>query len=111
MPSPDRGMNDAFEQELQRELEYDTDALAQFVHTNVPLLNAQQKKLYDTVMNAIDSGNGGMFFLDAPGGTGKTFLISLILATVRSKSDIAVAVASSGIAATMLEGCRTAFGI
>ena len=59
-------------------------------------------------MKAIDNGNGGLFFLDAPGGTGKTFLMSLILATVRARSDIAVAVASSGIAATLLEGCRTA---
>lgn len=108
MPSPDRGINDAFERELQREREYDTNALSQLVQTNVPLLNPQQKELYDTVMKAIDDGNGGMFFFDAPGGTGKTFLISLILATVRARSEIAVAVASSGIAATLLEGCRTA---
>jgi hypothetical protein len=58
-------------------------------------------------MKAIDDGNGGLFFLDAPGGTGKTFLMSLILATVRVRSEIAVAVASSGIAATLLEECRT----
>lgn len=35
-----------------------------------------------------------------------TFLISLILATIRSKNDIAFA--SSGIATTLLEGGRTA---
>ncbi|XP_037948346.1 ATP-dependent DNA helicase pfh1-like [Teleopsis dalmanni] len=34
--------------------------------------------------------------------------MSLIFSTVRARSDIAVAVASSGIAATLLEGCRTA---
>ncbi|CAB3236791.1 unnamed protein product [Arctia plantaginis] len=39
---------------------------------------------------------------------GKTFLMSVVLATVRARSNIAVAVASSGIAATLLEGCRTA---
>lgn len=39
------------------------------------------------------------FFLDAPGGTGKTFLLSLILAKIRSQQKIALAVASSGIAA------------
>ncbi|XP_026475762.1 uncharacterized protein LOC113380956 [Ctenocephalides felis] len=48
------------------------------------------------------------FFLDAPGGTGKTFIISLILARVRSQNNIALAIASSGIAATLLEGGRTA---
>jgi ATP-dependent exoDNAse (exonuclease V) alpha subunit len=46
--------------------------------------------------------------LDAPGGTGKTFLISLILAKIRSNNGIALAVASSGIAATLLDGGRTA---
>jgi ATP-dependent DNA helicase PIF1 len=107
MPTPDRGMNDAFNRELEREREYDRNSLNQSVRTNVPLLNPQQKEVYDTLMKAIDDGNGGLFFLDAPGGTGKTFLMSLILATVRVRSEIAVAVASSGIAATLLEGCRT----
>jgi type II secretory pathway predicted ATPase ExeA len=83
------------------------DALNQSVRTNVLPLNPQQKEVYDTLMKAIDDGNGGLFFLDAPGGTGKTFLMSLILATVRARSENDVAVASSVIAATLLEGCRT----
>jgi len=45
---------------------------------------------------------------NAPGSTGKTFLINLILAEIRLKGDIALAVASSGVAATLLEGGRTA---
>ena len=97
MPAPDRGMNDSFNRELDREREYDRYELDQSVQTNVPLLNPQQKEVYYTLMKAIDDGNGGLFFLDAPGGTGKTFLISLFLATVRARSDIAVAVASCGI--------------
>ena len=71
-------------------------------------MNHQQKEVYDTLMKAINDGNGGLYFLVALGRTGKTFLISVILATVRSRSNIAVAVTSSGIAATLLEGCRTA---
>ncbi|GFV55238.1 ATP-dependent DNA helicase [Trichonephila clavipes] len=39
--------------------------------------------------------------------TGKTFLLSLILATIRSQNNIALAIASSGIAATFLDGGRT----
>jgi len=46
--------------------------------------------------------------LNAPGGTGKTFLISLIIAKIRSNNGIALAVASSGFAATLLDGGRTA---
>ena len=64
--------------------------------------------MYDLFMKVVDDRTCGIFFLDAPGGTGKTFVISLILAAIRSKNQIALAVASSGIAATLLEGGRTA---
>lgn len=59
-------------------------------------------------MSAISERSGGFFFLDAPGGTGKTFLISLILATLRADHKIALAIASTGIAATLLAGGKTA---
>lgn len=49
-----------------------------------------------------------MIFLDAPGGTGKTFLTKVILAQLRHGGKIALAVASSGIAATLLPGSKTA---
>ena len=48
-----------------------------------------------------------VFFIDGPGGTGKIFLYNTLLATVRSHSDIALAMASSGIAALLLQGGRT----
>ncbi|XP_017467368.1 PREDICTED: uncharacterized protein LOC108359826 [Rhagoletis zephyria] len=108
MPAPNRSLHDAFNRELQREQDYDQDELAERVRTNVTLLNAEQKNVYDSLMKVVDDGTGGIYFLDAPGGTGKTFLISLILAKIRSRSQIALAVASSGIAATLLEGGRTA---
>ena len=49
-----------------------------------------------------------MIFLDAPGGTGKTYLTNLLLAKVRSTGRVALAVGSSGIAATLLSGGKTA---
>ena len=101
-------MNDAFNRGLEREREYDRYELDQSDQTNVALLNPQQKEVYDTLIKATDDGNGGLFFLDALGGTEKTFLISLFLATVRARSGISEAVASSGIPATLLERCRTA---
>jgi hypothetical protein len=52
--------------------------------------------------------NGNAFFIDGPGGTGKTFLYNNLLAAVRKEGDIALAVASSGIAALLLPGGRTA---
>ncbi|XP_023248094.1 uncharacterized protein LOC106644785 [Copidosoma floridanum] len=108
MIAPNRSMRDAFNQELNRELRYNVDTLQEFVQNKVPLLNEQQKQVYETFMQAVDNNTGGVFLLDAPGGTGKTFVISLILATIRSRCDIALAVGSSGIAATLLGGGRTA---
>ena len=79
-------MNDAFNRELEPKREYDRYELEQPVQTSVPLLNPQQKEVYDTLMKAIHDGNGGLFFLDAPGGTGKTFFISLIFGHVQNQT-------------------------
>ena len=51
-----------------------------------------------SIMLAVFAGQGGFFFLDVLGGTGKAFLISLILAEIRSNNAITFTVASSGIA-------------
>jgi len=48
------------------------------------------------------------FFVDGLGGAGKTFLYGCILSNVRSIGDIALSMASSGIAALLLEGGCTA---
>lgn len=58
-------------------------------------------------MTSINNYEGKTFFLDAPKSTGKIFLINLLLAKIRTDRKIAFAVASSGIAATILEGGRT----
>ena len=49
-----------------------------------------------------------LFFINAPGGYGKSFLMETLLSTVCSMGKIALAVASSGIAANLLDGGRTA---
>ena len=66
-----------------------------------------QRKAYDDIMECVNREKGGIIFLDAPGETGKTFLINLILAEIRSKNHIALVMASSGIAATLLDGEQT----
>ena len=62
---------------------------------------------YDAIINAVTNKSCRLYLLDAPRGTGKTFLISIILATIRSQNKIALAITSSGIAATLLGGGRT----
>lgn len=56
----------------------------------------------------VENNSSGIFFLDAPGGTGKSFVINLLLAKSRKNKNFFFAVASSGIAATLLKGRRTA---
>lgn len=60
-------------------------------------LNDDQRKAYSSIMEKIDNNSGGIFFLDAPGGTGKTFLTNLIISEVIINGGDAMAVASSGI--------------
>ena len=73
-------------------------------------MNADQAKVYYKVIESVLTENTEqtLFFVDGPAGTGKTFLYNAILAKIRSEGKIALAVASSGIAAELLEGGRTA---
>ncbi|XP_027060682.2 uncharacterized protein [Coffea arabica] len=71
-------------------------------------LNTQQRHAYDLILHAISSSAGQSFFIDGPGGTGKTFLYRSLLATLRSQGHVAIAVATSGVAASVLPGGRTA---
>jgi len=71
-------------------------------------LNNAQQIAYDMIIEKISLGLGGAFFIDGPGGTGKTYLYKALLRTVRSKNVIALATASSRLSASFLPGGRTA---
>uniref|UniRef100_A0A453PPD0 ATP-dependent DNA helicase n=1 Tax=Aegilops tauschii subsp. strangulata TaxID=200361 RepID=A0A453PPD0_AEGTS len=71
-------------------------------------LNLEQRAAYDEILAAIECDDGGVFFVDGPGGTGKTFLYRAMLAKVRSKGKIGIATATSGVAASIMPGGRTA---
>ncbi|GFV00105.1 ATP-dependent DNA helicase [Trichonephila clavipes] len=83
MPASNRPANNLFDRDLQRETHYDSDELGTFVRTNLPQLILEQRIAKDF------------------------FLLSLILVTIRSQNNIALAIASFGIAATLLDGGRT----
>ena len=106
LPKPHR--QTALATELQNETSYDKAALSEFLEDNVSKLLPDQLKVYTAVIDNVTSKRGGIFFLDAPGGTGKTFVVKILLAKIRCTHKIALAVASSGIAATLLPGGRTA---
>uniref|UniRef100_K3YLZ3 ATP-dependent DNA helicase n=1 Tax=Setaria italica TaxID=4555 RepID=K3YLZ3_SETIT len=51
---------------------------------------------YDENLAAVNSGEGGMSFVDGPRGTGKTFLYKALLTTVHNRGKVIVAMATSG---------------
>nr|XP_040249315.1 uncharacterized protein LOC120966826 [Aegilops tauschii subsp. strangulata] len=71
-------------------------------------LDLEQRAAYDEILAAVERGDGGVFFVDGPGGTGKTFLYRAMLAKVRSDGNIGIATATSGVAASIMPGGRTA---
>ncbi|GFT87277.1 ATP-dependent DNA helicase [Trichonephila clavipes] len=74
------------------------------INLNRQTYSRSAASVYSHHWNDWGSERGDIVFLDAPGGTGETFLLNLLLAFVRKDEDMAVAVASSGIAATLLAG-------
>jgi PIF1-like helicase len=87
---------------------YDVNMLRATVKRDSALLNADQRTAFDALSTAVEAGDGGVYFLDGYGGTGKTFTVNLTLAQARANGHIAIAVASSGIAAVLLDGGTTA---
>jgi hypothetical protein len=80
--------------------------------------NATQFALFEEIMASVDErrnstrlpqvARNGVFFVDAPAGTGKTTLSKALLSTIRANGEVALATASSGIAATLMPLGRTA---
>lgn len=78
------------------------------LHINIyQQLNGDQLCAYNTIIGAIDTSQSSLFFIQGPGGTGKTFLYKCICSYYRSKNEVVLCVASSGIAALLLPGGRT----
>jgi len=75
------------------------------------LLNEDQTRVHDAVLQDIENAAGTIFTLTAPAGTGKTFLINSILATARHRGFRVVPCATSGLAASLLGHARTGHGL
>jgi len=86
---------------------YDAYELRQKWEIEYNMANLQQKHVFNVVTTAVDSGAGGLFFIDGFEETGKTFVENLLLSYVRSTGDIALFVTSSPIASILLDGRRT----
>jgi ATP-dependent DNA helicase PIF1 len=105
LPSPQR-INEI--DSVRTTLVHDCNQLNEYVSNHLPNLVPDQRLAFDVIVNSVENNEGQLLFIDAPGGTGKTYLMNLILAKIRSTGRQALAVASSGIAATLLSGGKTA---
>ena len=92
---------------ITEQLDYNREEESNMAATMVPQLNPEQRSSYDAVLSAVLSNSGKTFFLNGPGGTGKTFVYRALCHTLRSMGRIVLCVASSGIAALLLPGGRT----
>ncbi|XP_062187873.1 uncharacterized protein LOC133891170 [Phragmites australis] len=68
----------------------------------------EQRAAFDEIMDHVVNRRGKVFFVDGLGGTGKTYLYKALIARVRSLELIAIATATSGIAALIMPGGHTA---
>lgn len=77
---------------------FDKKQQEEILSANLPKLNNEQRAAYDCITTAIDSSeeSKSLFFIDGPGGSGKTFLIQTLLASVRAQGKIAISCASTG---------------
>ncbi|VVC35150.1 DNA helicase Pif1-like, partial [Cinara cedri] len=58
MISPNRTESDLMNTEMNRELQYNTVEMAAIVARNVPLMNEEQRTVYDRIMLAVSAGQG-----------------------------------------------------
>nr|XP_025676655.2 uncharacterized protein LOC112776643 [Arachis hypogaea] len=93
---------------INDELLYDRQDLGSKYLLNLAKMTTEQKNVYDTIINSVDRGEGGLYFLYGYGGTGKTFIWQTLAASLRSRGQIVLTVASSGIASLLIPGGRTA---
>ncbi|CAJ2631977.1 unnamed protein product [Trifolium pratense] len=109
MPQPDLSMITARENRLiYDELNYDRHSLVEEYTRLMSTMTSEQRRIYDKIMTRVTENKPGLFFLYGYGGTGKTYIWRAMSAALRSKGDIVLTVASSGIAALLIPGGSTA---
>ncbi|XP_050896603.1 uncharacterized protein LOC127103381 [Lathyrus oleraceus] len=71
-------------------------------------LTDEQRGVFKRIMEAVNNQQGDVFFLYGYGGTGKPYMWRTLASYIRSKKQICLTIASSGIASLLLPGGRTA---
>lgn len=112
LPTP-RPLTDIATATMAQEPETRTRAqVSDDLATRVNSLNDNQARIYQEVARTLATDDNNyqprLFFVDGPGGTGKTFLYNVLIDHVYAEGYGSTPVAASGIAALLLTGGRTA---
>ena len=93
---------------ITEQLNYNTENERDRARVEGAMLNAEQAEAFQRIFESARDNLGKRFFVNGPGGTGKTFLYRVLCHAARGEAWIVLCVASSGIAALLLIGGRTA---
>uniref|UniRef100_A0A0D3BGQ9 ATP-dependent DNA helicase n=1 Tax=Brassica oleracea var. oleracea TaxID=109376 RepID=A0A0D3BGQ9_BRAOL len=108
MAKPFRDVTDSQNVLILDELSYNREEFREEHDKDILKMTDEQRKIYEEIIDAVIGKRGGVFFVYGLGGTGKTFLWRLLFAAIRSRGEIVLNVASSGITSLLLQGGRTA---
>jgi hypothetical protein len=94
---------------FKEELDFKIEDMEKLVEDRKQKFTKEQREVFDSIMRYVENKEAAAFFVDARGGTGKTFVLNAILAAVRvlENGSIALAVGATGIAANLLHLGRT----
>ena len=104
-PTEPRRFLNPINHDIQDELNYDIVEQTTKYNTNYLLANVKQRQILNFLFN--NQQQQKLCFIDAPGGTGKTFLFNTIMAKYRSEHKICLGSSSSGISSILLDGGKT----
>jgi len=91
-----------------RYMSYNRQEQKSIMESNILKLYPEQRECFNKIMDSVNgNAENNLFYVDGIGRAGKTFLCSTILAAVRSSGSLALAAASSGVAALLLPGGQT----
>jgi hypothetical protein len=93
---------------IAEQLNYDKVNQALMAAERVEKMNGEQRRAFYAIVLSVQDDLGTTFFLNGPGGTGKSFVYNTLCHELRSEGKIVICVASSGIAALILDGGTTA---
>ena len=114
-------LSDSIKQEISDrnfKSHYDSVESAKFAVDCEEKFNEEQKLIYYTILSkvypkknyhekAMNNINTNVFFVDALGGAGKTFLANAVINKIHGENDMVMAMAYSGIAALLLKNGQT----